>query len=401
MRTPVVTVADVPRTRFVSWGVIALVAASAGLIAGTAGWATSDKQPDAGHPTASPEPSASPHVIDARLADAPRMTDAAWDQLDETWDVLVVSLPGVESAPRPRGGYAVYLTPPGGERMLAFDRDGLDDSLVTPVGWDPATGFMLLTTPGNSFRVAQMRNGDYAEIASPVAEDLQGVSGLGRASDGFLRVALEVEEDGNVEQLIGSWRGSGWESVVDGGYDSVGTLSGDTLIGTRDGRTYAYDVVTGVESAPIPGLEECVFGTWATETDFSMLCGVERDGIGNVVAANIDGSGVENLGPQVGFGDYGDGVQWIPATPIAFRGNDDALGSEVVVLARQGAQPAGTVPNNGFKYGVTHVEGGRWLIKPEAGFPYVLDAERGTLDYSGEGFGESTAIVTFLAGVRE
>lgn len=400
------SIATVPHRNFVEWGRIFGVAATVALAVGALGWTTSSgaRSEEAARASASASASASatlapPAALEAVEADSPPMTAEAWLQVDSSWDVLEVAAPG-DGGPNTRGVYAVYLTPPGGERRLAFARAGLPDSTPRALAWDPGALVMLLANAANEFRVTDMQTGAYATLASPVEGDSIGqVIPLGRASDGRNYIAIYQGEEYDHVQVV-AWDATGWRGAVDLGNGGVSPLQGDIAVLNQGGVLRTYNVVTGQQGPVIGGLDGCWFYGWATATEFSAEC-VTAPGNAELLGASIEGTAMpQDLGPSGRSMDLGrDTPGQLAGTPLVFQRNGE--GVEVLVLTDEGLHLVAAVPFGSAPDVVTLAADSRWLLIGASAFPSVVDTRRGTLEDLGEGFGSVPGTIAFLAGNRD
>ncbi|MGC4175249.1 hypothetical protein [Demequina sp.] len=393
------SIAEVPHRRYLAWGWLLGLPAVLAFAVGSVGWTTSDH---ASAPSPSPSASAvqgSPGLIRG-FPDAPRMTSALWGQVDASWDLLAASASSAV-APQSKTALAVYVSAPGGERHLAFASDGLPDGPLDVIAWDPEARTALVATGDSSFRVANMQTGTYTELASPIDGPVENVYPLGRASDGrtYLRFMMGEQSGGSI--AIVAWDGRSWGSLDEPPIGFANRLAGDVAIGHDDRELVTYNVVTRQKSGPLPGLADCYFQSWATDTDFSALCTPQsQDDRPNAVSASIQQGKVSDLGTAItGSVEWSDVPTNWTGTPVVVQ----LEGEHILVSVRteQGLHPAGTMDRAYAPVIVTRAADSRWLLIASSDLPYLLDAERGTLLDLSEGFTFIPESYAFLPGTRD
>ena len=409
------SMADVPRERFVQWAVVLPIAALVGLAVGVVMWPQAQASETAPSPTASSAPSVAAALPpDSRYPQAPELNATSWKQVDASWDLEVVAYAGGGSITHPEGSLAAYLSPPGGERHLAFYREGVDPPDLTALGWDPKSMLLLLGSKmTRTFAVADLHSGALTPLDPPGLnpEAIKEIQGLGRGSDGRIYVTMVAKDPGGGTTLhLTSWAADGWAPVTHTDFDGMSRLSGDTSVAITEDGVVSLDVVSGIESDRFANASECEFVTWSTAADFVVGCDIERDDSGGIAAVGGYKSGnVRTRAAMVDLGanplpqfPYTDAYAAIAiGTPLVFTDDSaDGKPGEVGIATADGFRPLGSPQVEAYNSQLALAADSRWIIVDESHVPIVIDAARGTLTDLRQDFQGTNLAFTFLPGER-
>ena len=400
-------IAQVRRPRTIAWAAVVPIAAVVAVILGTVAWGAA--QPGAPTPSATPSGTATAATPDGRFPLAPELTADLWDRVDASWDLEVADYPGGGTSARPRGDLAAYVTPPGGERYLAYFEHGVLPADLRGFAWDPEARQLLLASgEAQEFAVIDLRSGTRSQVTPPGvgANVLWDVTTLGRGSDGRTYLAIETFPEGrDAATLVVGWDGDGWGPVRGGDYRGASPLSGDLVVMTRPGVVATLDVVTGVESAPFGEASDCEFRTWATTVDFTVRCAADLENEFGVIMSGS--TATRDAFAELATATYapfpwGSPAQIVVGTPIVFNQATSVNSQvrEVGVATTAGYRSAGAAAVDLFNAETWLAADTRWFIAEDDGIPVIVDAARATLVDLRTAFAGTPTSFAFIPGTR-
>ena len=256
---------------------------------------------DAAPPAASTSPVPTAPVIlpasdpDSRLPQAPPMTDADWGQVATSWDVEFASFLNIY--PQTTGStVAMYLTPPDGERKLAYSAETFPDEYPSLLGFEPDTKSALIYSPGKrTFLSLDFETGVMTDVALRVGGTVRGAAPLGRASDGISMFYVEtVATDGEITSWIYRLEEGSAIQVRAGQFD-VSPVWGEQLVVYEGGVLSVMDAAGVASSHELPALYGCQFQVWNADGTFTVICPTSQDRTGDYYSVNTDTGAMEVL----------------------------------------------------------------------------------------------------------
>ena len=256
--------------------VAALVIVAAGFVVGSMVLG-SDATPPAGTPGPSapwPEPITE---ADSRMPQAPSMTGLDWDHVDASWDVEFASYVNLADG-RPGYTVAAYLTPPGGQRLLAYSDGAFDMANPVLLGWDSIRReALVLNLETNELAVVNLRTGVSVAIDNAALGDIRGGWPLGKASDGksyFVLAAPAVT--GGVADTIFRFDGGAAVPVFSVSGLRTSPVWNDT-VAMSTGQGLEIRDVKRHASTIIAGTKNCSFVAWTVKGTFMAQCVTSDD----------------------------------------------------------------------------------------------------------------------------
>lgn len=223
---------------------------------------------------------------DARMPQAPPMTDDDWSQVATSWDAELANFKNVY--PVTTGStVGIYFTPPGGERKLAYSSDAFPIENPKLLAFDPSTNTALVYAPGPAtLNTLNVNGGSLAEIQWDIPQTPYDARPLGRASDGSSLFLLEtVATNGEITSTIYREDGDSFVAIHAGQFDASPVWE-DWIV------VYENDVLNVVDAMGIESTHEltqlagCSFDVWNGDSTFTATCPTSQDRTGNIYAVN-------------------------------------------------------------------------------------------------------------------
>ncbi|MGC4175247.1 hypothetical protein [Demequina sp.] len=260
-------------------GALALAAVlvlAAGLFLNRADAPPANATPTPPQPTPSAIASAPPDVateLDPRLAPARAMTGEDWNNLSLTWDAEMASFIG--------GGkdvygsvLAIYLTPPGGSRILAYSNSTSFTEAPSLLGFDAETRSAIVggLSPTGGVSALNLLTGDITDMPLGLEEPVSGSAALGKLSNGDSLFAVGTVGSNNSYEVHVFRTFNNTAIPVTSGEFDVSPVWGDRLVVTTD-DAFTFLDADAEPPAEIPAPEDCAFFAWHTDGTFVAMCG--------------------------------------------------------------------------------------------------------------------------------
>lgn len=244
-------------------------------------------------PASQPSPSAiltappdAAKALDPRLAPAPAMTGEDWSNLSLTWDAELVSFIGGG-----KDGYgsvlAIYLTPPGGSRLLAYSNSTTFIQAPTLLGFDAQTRSAIVggLSPSGGVSALNLLTGAVTDMPLDLADPVSGVAPLGKLSNGdSLFLAITVDSNSDYTDHVFRTFNNTAVPVTAGRFD-VSPVWGDRLVVTTD-EAFTFLDADGTPPADIPAPPDCAVDFWNTDGTFVAMCGFSTGNISEYLQAD-------------------------------------------------------------------------------------------------------------------
>jgi len=234
-------------------------------------------------------------VIDERFAQAPQMDANDWANVTLGWDAEIASFIG--------GGkegfgsvVAIYLTPPGGSRMLAYATANTD--MVSPIllAFDASTrSVMLIDQPASGgVSTLNLETGLIGEVALFLDEPTSTFVPLGKLSNGdSLFVVSTVDSNSEYTWHVFRTFNNTAVPVIEGRF-SLSTVWNDRFVVIQDGE-FTFVDADGTPPPSIDGADGCDFASWNTDGSFVAICGASQTHTGTYVQVDPDTGEVATL----------------------------------------------------------------------------------------------------------
>ena len=246
-------------------------------------------------------------VTDDRFPQAPQMTADDWDAVTLAWDAELVSFVG--------GGKdvygsvtAIYLTPPGGTRMLAWATNTVDLGFPTLLSFDATTRSVMLNDTANSdaVRTLNLVTGVLGEAPLNLAEPISGYVPLGKISNGdSIFLVNTVSSKAEYTQHVFRTFDNTAVPVIEGQF-ALSTLWNDRFVVIQDGE-FTFMDGDGTPPPSIAGADGCDFATWNTDGTFIVSCGATPARTGTYLEVDPESGEVSTLWED---------TEWDPASAL-------------------------------------------------------------------------------------
>ena len=250
-----------------------------------------DTTPTPTQPAPSATPTASPEAataLDPRLAPAPAMTGDDWNNLAFSWDAELASVIGGG-----KDGYgwvvAIYLTPPGGSRLLAYWNSTTFVEAPTLLGFDAQTRSAIVSgmSPSGGVSALNLLTGAVTDMPLDLADPVSRVEPLGKISNGdSLFLAITVDSQSKYTDHVFRTFNNTAVPVTSGRFD-VSPVWGDRLVVTTD-EAFTFLDGDGTPPADVPAPPDCVFDFWNSDGTFVAACGVSTGDVTEYLQVNPD-----------------------------------------------------------------------------------------------------------------
>jgi len=244
-----------------------------------------DAPPPAATPTPSsalPTPAARPRAsADPLMPQAAAITEAQWRQVDASWDIELATLKNADPSTE---SITLYLTPPGGDRLVAYADVQFPVADVSLLGFDAGErSLYLFGGQERQLLTLNLTTGSLSATDFQIdGETLLGAFTLGQTPEGKGVIVLNYfnEAAGTETYHVFVIEGDHAAENFAGPGVPVAMLSGDVLTGSDSG--YAIHPLDGSAITTVPA-RDCSFISWSTDGTITAWCGPPDGSTGQTI----------------------------------------------------------------------------------------------------------------------